>query len=49
MPLFELTHDSFRPISEASFTEMQIRERADLQLLLRTQIDVLDESLYVLA
>ena len=49
MPLFELTHDSFRPISEASFTEMQIRERADLQRLLRTQIDVLDESLYVLA
>lgn len=49
MPLYELTSDSVRPISEASFTEMQIRERSDLQRLLRTEIDVLSNDLYVLA
>ena len=48
MPLFEMTSDSFRPIEEASFTEMQIRERGDLQRMLRTQIDVLGDDLYVL-
>lgn len=48
MPLFEMTQDSFRPIAEGSFAEMQIRERGDLQRLLRTQIDVLGDDLYVL-
>lgn len=48
MPLFEMTPDSFRPIAEGSFAEMQICERGDLQRLLRTQIDVLGDDLYVL-
>jgi hypothetical protein len=49
MPLFEMTSDSFRPIEEASFAELKVRERGDLQRLLRSQIEVVDEDLYVIA
>jgi hypothetical protein len=48
MPLFEMTKDSFLPIAEKSFTDMGIGERSDIQRLLRTQIDVLGDDLYVL-
>ncbi len=49
MPLFEITPDQLRPLSQASLAEMKVRERDDLQRLLRTQIDVLGEDLYVVA
>lgn len=49
MPLFEITPDKLRPLSQASFAEMKVRERDDLQRLLRTQIDVLGEDLYLVA
>lgn len=49
MPLYEITEQSFRPIPEASLADMKIRERTDLQRLLRTQIEVLGDNLYVLA
>lgn len=49
MPLFEITPDSFRAIQEASLVELKVRERADLQRLLRSQIEVLGEDLYVLS
>jgi hypothetical protein len=48
MPLYEMTSDAFRPLSQASFADLKVRERADLQRLLRTQIDVLGDDLYVL-
>lgn len=48
MPLYEMTPNSFRSINTASFAEMQVRERDDLQRLLRTQIEVLDDDLYVI-
>ena len=48
MPLYEMTSDAFRPLSQASFADMKVRERNDLQRLLRTQIDVLGDELYVL-
>jgi hypothetical protein len=48
MPLYQITEQSFRAIPEASFAEMRIGERTDLQRLLRTQIEVLDPDLYVL-
>ena len=48
MPLYEMTQQSFRPLSEASFAELKVRERGDLQRLLRSQIDVLGDELYVL-
>ncbi len=48
MPLYEMTDSSFRPLDEASFADLKVRERDDLQRLLRTQIDVLGDELYVL-
>jgi hypothetical protein len=49
MPLYERTSDAFRPISQASFADLKVRERDDLQRLLRTQIEVLSDDLYVLS
>jgi hypothetical protein len=48
MPLYEVTSKSFRPIAEASFVDLKLSERGDLQRLLRTQISVLADDLYVL-
>lgn len=41
MPFFEMTSSECRSITSASFTRMGVRERGDIQRLLRTQIDVL--------
>jgi len=49
MPLYEMTPDSLRPISQSSFADLNILERNDLQRLLRTQIEVLGDDLYVLS
>lgn len=49
MPLYEITTDAFRSIDETSLAEMKLRERGDLQRLLRTQIEVLGDDLYVMA
>ncbi|MGF1453576.1 MAG: hypothetical protein ACFB21_16060, partial [Opitutales bacterium] len=49
MALYEMTSDAFREVTPASFSELQVRERGDLQRLLRTQIDVIADDLYVLA
>ena len=49
MPLYEMTDSSFRPVPEKSFTDMGIGERTDIQRLLRTQIEVLGDDLYVLS
>jgi hypothetical protein len=48
MPLFEMTPDAFRPLSRTSFADLKVRERDDLQRLLRSQIDVLGDDLFVL-
>jgi hypothetical protein len=49
MALYEMTSNEFRPIVQTSFTELKIRERGDLQRLLRSQIEVLGDDLYVLS
>jgi hypothetical protein len=49
MPLFEITPNNFRPISPSSLSDFKMRERGDLQRLLRTQIEVIDENLYIVA
>ncbi len=49
MPLYEMTPEKFRPLSQASFADLRVRERDDLQRLLRSQIEVLSEDLYVLS
>lgn len=48
MPLYEMTPDAFRPLSQASFADLKVRERDDLQRLLRSQIEVLGDDIYVL-
>lgn len=48
MPLYEMTPNAFRPLSRASFADLKVRERDDLQRLLRSQIEVLGDDLYVL-
>jgi hypothetical protein len=48
MPLYEITADEFRSIDEASLADMKLRERGDLQRLLRSQIEVLADDLYVI-
>ena len=49
MPLFEMTTDSFRALDQSSFADLKVKERGDLQRLLRSQIEVLGDDLYVLA
>lgn len=49
MPLFEMSQNAFRPVAGASFAALRLSERGDIQRLLRTQIEVLDEDLLVLA
>lgn len=48
MPLFEIAQNEFRQIAEASFADLKVKERGDLQRLLRRQIEVLGDDLYVL-
>jgi hypothetical protein len=48
MPLYEMTSDAFRPLNRATFADLKVRERDDLQRMLRTQIEVLGDDLYVL-
>lgn len=49
MALYEMTSTAFRTIDKKSFADINVGERTDIQRLLRTQIDVLDDELYVLA
>jgi hypothetical protein len=48
MPIFEVTSNEFRRIEEREFSSSGLKERSDLQRLLRTQIDVIAEDLFVL-
>lgn len=48
MPLYEVTQNEFRRIEETDFYTSALKERADIQRLLRTQIGVISDDLYVL-
>jgi RecB family endonuclease NucS len=48
MPIYEVTPKEFRRIEEKGFSISGLKERSDIQRLLRTQIDVIGEDLYVL-
>ncbi len=48
MALYEMTSTAFRTIDKKSFADINVGERTDIQRLLRTQIEVLDDELYVL-
>jgi hypothetical protein len=49
MSIFEITHEAIRKISETSFSAAGIKERGDLQRLLRHQIDVISPETLVIA
>lgn len=49
MPIYELTRDSLVKVDEASLASQGIRERDDLQRILRTQISAVFPDSYVLA
>lgn len=49
MPLFELTETTISEIARTTFEQLGIRERYDLQRLLRDSIQVIDKHLYVIA
>jgi hypothetical protein len=49
MPLYEVTSDQLKKIGETSFRDARIRERADLQRLLRSQIEIISPNIMVIA
>lgn len=49
MPVFRLTADSIEPLSQTSFADRGVKERADLQRLLRTNIAVVADDVVVIA
>lgn len=49
MPIYRYTTDAIHPIAEATFSELGIAERADLQRLLRDQIDIISPDTLVIA
>src|SRR5688572_32869198 len=49
MPIYELTKDELRKIEETSFSKAKIRERGDLQRLLRNQIEIISPDTLIIA
>lgn len=48
MPIYEISTDSLNPLQRTGFATEGLRERADLQRLIRDQIEVLDPDLLVI-
>lgn len=48
MPLYEVTSEAFDRIPETTFADLKIQERDDIQRLLRSQINVIADDLFVL-
>jgi hypothetical protein len=49
MPIYEMTSESLRKLSETSFETAGIRERNDLQRLLRNQIEIVSPDTLIIA
>jgi hypothetical protein len=49
MPIYEMTSDSIKPLEATHFSSAGIRERDDLQRLLRDSISVIADNLLVIA
>lgn len=49
MAIYEISSDRFRKIDETSFNQAGLRERQDLQRLLRSQIDIVSPDTLVIA
>ncbi len=48
MPIYEITTNAIHPLEETSFISAGIRERSDLQRLLRDSISVIDRNVMVI-
>jgi len=49
MPIYEILPDAFRKVDETSFAQERVRERGDLQRLLRAEIGVIAPDAMVIA
>ena len=49
MPIFEITHSAIRKLNETTFSTAGVRERADLQRLLRSNIEVVSPDTLVIS
>ena len=49
MPIYEVTTDKLRKIEETSFSAAKVRERADLQRLLKNQIEIISSDTLIIA
>ncbi|QDU15111.1 hypothetical protein CA11_29310 [Gimesia maris] len=49
MAIYEISSDQFRKINETSFSNAGLRERQDLQRLLRSQIEIVSPDILVIA
>lgn len=49
MPLYRMKQDSLEAVDETSFAKEGLKERADLQRLLRDKPDVIEHGLFILA
>ena len=49
MAIYELTHDAIVPVSKISLASQGIKERQDLQRILKTHIDAISSDTLVLA
>lgn len=49
MPFYEITSDRLRDVPETTYAAAGIRERADLQRLLRAQIDIVEKDILIIA
>jgi len=49
MALYHVTHGGLAPVEATTFDELQVRERADLQRLLRSELDVIAPDCMLLA
>ena len=48
MPLYRVTNDGLAQVEQVDFATVKVKERQDLQRLLRDQIQVVDRDLYVI-
>jgi RecB family endonuclease NucS len=49
MPVFEITQDQLVKLQPTSFSNQNLRERRDLQRLLRDQIEIIAEGVLVVS
>lgn len=49
MTIYEITSDRIQKIEETSFSDVRVRERQDLQRLLRSQIDIIAPDILVIS